>query len=131
MIKPFLLILLILTAFFSLNAIGQNPSSNQLNCKVTINGIAADNITKQQFQNATSLQVDSPGLTITSFEFSVYQKNKKPVVLRNSKSGAFTEEMQTRISTCTTGSKVFIEYIKCVDKNNDSHFLSPLSITIK
>jgi hypothetical protein len=126
-----ILFFLVLNSVFSFQSNAQTANAEILKCKVTIDGIDPDTISKLQFQNATKLHVDSIGLKITSFEFSVYRKNKKPLVLRNRENALFTKEMKDVISDCETGSKIFIEYITCVDIKNISHTLSPFSIKIK
>ena len=126
-----ILFFLVLNSVFSFQSIAQTANAEILKCKVTIDGIDPDTISKLQFQNATKLHVDSIGLTIISFEFSIYQKNKKPIVIRNTKNAFITKEMKDVISDCAIGSKIFIEYITCVDIKNVSHILSPFSIKIK
>ena len=98
-----ILFFLVMNSVFSFQSIAQTANAEILKCKVTIDGIDPDTISKLQFQNATKLHVDSIGLKITSFEFSVYRKNKKPLVLRNRENALFTKEMKDVISDCETG----------------------------
>ena len=120
-------ILSILTSF-SMSA--QVSSTGLLECKTTIDGIEPEKITREQFLKAEKLKVDSEGIEIRSFKFSLYQKNADPFEISNDKNGNITNEMKEQIAKCNNGSKIFIEYIRCVDQKNTIYTLMPLSIKL-
>lgn len=105
-------ILSILTSF-SMSA--QVSSTGLLKCKTTIDGIEPENITREQFLKVEKLKVDSAGIEIRSFKFSLYQ-NCDPFEMSNDKNGNITNEMKEQIANCKNGSKIFIEYIDSVDQ---------------
>ncbi len=127
----FSLLLLTATNFSVQQIFAQNASESFLNCIASIDGIDSKLITVEQLANAKLLQVDSAGIEITSFKVSIYSKNASPVIMANNVNDIITAEMKKAFTFCKSGSKIYIEYIRCVDPNKISHTLSPIAIKIK
>lgn len=96
-----------------------------LNCQVHIDQDSNTIFTKQKLLNAKGLTVDSTDITITSFRFAIICKGKKEKVTSNSKNGDFTFEMKQLILKYCSEGRIFLEYLKCIDKNKKEFVLSP------
>ncbi len=102
-----------------------------LNCQVHIDQDTNTTFRKQELLNAKGLTVDSSDISITSFRFAIICKGKKEKNVSNSKNGDFTHEMkQLILNNCIEG-RIFLEYIKCIDKNNKQFNLSPKQLKFK
>jgi hypothetical protein len=109
-------------------------SKGFINEKVNIAGIGSGDISKEALLNSNGLSLYNKASStyhITFFKMTLFVSGNKPIELENKNNGQLTAEMRAAIKDAPVGSKLFFEFIKCVDKNNFSHYFSATSFALK
>jgi hypothetical protein len=132
------IIILALSFFCFLNSYSQTSAAlqdnEQLNEKVNIAGIVKGDIAKEVMLNSKGLSIDDKKNSvyrIVSFRMTIVIKGTAPKEFYNEKNGELTEEMRDAIKRTSTGSKIYFEYIKCIDENNLTHKFNPAAFILK
>jgi len=116
------------------NVFGQaaetNTQKSVLYKAATIGNKNFGNISKQELLDANKLSLASQfdsSFQIVSFRITRVRKGENPVEIDNKINGELTVEMVEMIKILKPGDKVYFEYIKC--KNSDNQITSLLSLS--
>lgn len=117
---------ILFVCFLNVHAQTKDFSKEFLQEKVNIAGVTQGTINKETMLKSKGLALDEKASAlyhITSFRMTLVVEGKKPKDFKSNKSGELTKSMMEAISAAPKGSKVYFEYIKCVDNKNQTHSL--------
>lgn len=105
-----------------------------LNKKVNFAGVDSGEIEKSVLIKSKKLSFDekaSSGYKITTFKMTLVTKEGDQLSFGNDKDGELTAAMLEALAKAPAGSKLFFEYIRCVDENGVSHALQAIHYVLK
>jgi len=134
--KNIIIISLVFLSSISLSKAEMNPDSSDTGFvkeKISISGIEKGLIDKEILLSSKGLVFqDSTAklFKIVGFKLSLFIKNKDLIEL-DTYSGEISDEMKSAIKSAPSGSKLFFEYIRCVDNTGKNTAVLPTQFTLK
>lgn len=101
---------------------------------VLIAGRMQGDITKDELLNSSGLILSEKVASIfhmKSFKMTLVVKESEPKEFDNEKNGELTDSMRDAIKNAPAGSKIYFEYITCVDKDNLTRKLHAIALVLK
>jgi len=105
-----------------------------LSDSASIGGKSSGEISKQAILDSKVVTLDSIAslsYRISEFKLALVSKGRDILEFNKSGDGKLTEEMLQAISDLPLGSKVYIEYIRAIDKSNITHPVRPIALRLK
>jgi Zn-dependent membrane protease YugP len=87
-------------------------------------------MTKDELLNAKGLEMISPAFKVIEFRMSIVGKGVAYQEIPTLGS-ELNDKMRAAIKEASSGTKLFFEYIKCTDENNEIHLVSPFTVILK
>jgi hypothetical protein len=98
--------------------------------KASIAGKPGGEIRKDELLNSKGLETADLNHYILEYRMSIAGPGVQYQEIQGSDS-TLNDRMRMAIRSAQPGAKVYFEYIKCADKDNNTHMLAPLTFIIK
>ena len=113
---------------------GKETKSDFLDPTVQISGIKSGEIEKDKLLNSSGLtfgkSLDS-AYKITYYKMTLVIKGRDLQEFQNSNTGELSSTMTNAIKNAPVGSKLFFEYIRCMDHNKSIHSVRATQFVLK
>lgn len=113
---------------------GKETKSDFLDAIVQISGIKSGEIEKDKLLNSSGLTFDKSldsVYKITYYKMTLVIKGQDLQELENSNTGELSSTMIDAIQNAPSGSKLFFEYIRCMDHNKIIHSVRATQFVLK
>lgn len=113
---------------------GKETKSDFLDASVQISGIKSGEIEKDNLLNSSGLSFENSLdslYRITFYKMTLVIEGKDLQEFQNSNTGELSSTMINAIKNAPGGSKLFFEYIRCIDKNKSIHSVRATQFVLK